>query len=71
MKRYYFTSIIRGEKDKHKVFKKREDAIKYMDKLLFVYDLQVDYVEKHNRNHSCEYVCEDNRNRFLINRVIY
>lgn len=68
MKRYIMTSIINGE-ESTKTFLTRCSAIKKMTKFLTEKELQVDYVIKRDRNHFCEYVCQNGRDRVIIRRV--
>lgn len=69
MKVYVLESIINNNLRKEKFFKTRQDADKYLAKLLDENNLTVEDVIYRDNNHSQEFVC-DYYNRFIVSREI-
>lgn len=67
MKVYVLESIINNNLRKEKFFKTRQDADKYLAKLLDENNLTVEDVIYRDNNHSQEFVC-DYYNRFIVSR---
>lgn len=68
MKNYRLTMMVNGQPQTVKKFKTREAAMRYMDSVLFNFNLQVtDFISK-VRGHSQEFYCDDH-SRFFIDDV--
>ncbi len=68
MKIYKLDAIINNEELLHKNFIDREQADKYLERLLNKYNLEVSEIIYRDNKHSQEFVCND-YNRISINRI--
>lgn len=66
--KYYQLFISSSFDNINKKFSSREEANKYMEKILYNKNYQVDKIVRKDK-HKYEYICE-NGVRFYINRVI-
>ena len=67
--KYRLDAIINGEERISKVFSNRNKANKYLDKVLDIYNLEVnEIVNTNNSKHNIEYIC-DGYNHISINRI--
>ena len=65
MKVYVLEAIINNKLTSDKVFASRENANRYLEKLLDHYNLEVNEVVYKDNNHYQEFVC-DNYNRIIV-----
>lgn len=66
--KYRLEAIMNGERRVVKNFKTRDDANKYLAKLMDQSHLEVNEIISRNRKHDIEFVCDD-YNRVFINRI--
>lgn len=68
MKNYRLTMVVNGQPQTTKKFRTREAAMRYMDEILFNFNLQVvDFISK-VRGHRQEFYCNDH-SRFFIDNI--
>ena len=67
---YVVAPVINKEDCRKRTFRTRDEANSYVGKLLDKYHLNVDHIIKRNRKHNVEFVCDDYRSRFFVNRVL-
>lgn len=66
--KYRLEAILNGERKVVKKFKTRDNANKYLARLMEQSNLEINEIVSRNRNHDFEFICDD-YNRVFINRV--